>query len=509
MGSPLPYLDRATLRNLRGRRGGVGDEGGAAGASGDAAHPIRLVQFGEGNFLRCFVGWMVDVANEAGSLDAGIAVVQPLERGTVDTLRKQGGLYTVVLKGVRDGQLHTSYRVVTAVQDALNPYQEWDRFLTLARSEALEWFVSNTTEAGISYEACSPPAGECPSSYPAKLTAFLHERFRHFDGDPNRGLHILPCELNESNGDRLREIVLRHAADWELSSAFVAWLETANCFFNTLVDRVVSGYPKDFVDELEGELGYRDRLMVMGELYHSWIIEDPEQRSAALALEAAGLNLKRVSDLRPYRQRKVRILNGAHTGIVPAAVAAGLETVQEMIEDEVFGPLTRQLLFREVLPYVPVSQDEAQEYAEAVLARFANPAIRHYLRDIVLNSVAKFSVRVFPTIVDYAAAKGELPPIATFSLAALIWLYGAAARGDSRLQEVVRDREDIVQRFSEAWEACSRQGDYRRLVAAVVPAVAGDERDAPAGLVEATALQVERIERGGLKASAGQLLTRP
>ena len=466
--------------------------------------PLRVLQIGEGNFLRCFVGWMIETANNAAVMDSAIAVVQPLPEGSIETLRRQDGLYTVILKGLRDGALQTEITLITAVQAAIDPYTQWQEFLELSRVPTIRWVVSNTTEAGIVYQQCTMTPHSCPQSFPAKLTMLLYERFTHFGGAAEAGLHILPCELNASNGSTLRRIVLRHAEDWQLSAAFRTWLAESNHFFNTLVDRVVPGYPRDEAQSLEQELGYRDRLMVVGESFHSWIIEDPHNLTLDLCLEKAGLALTRVADLGPYRERKVRILNGAHTGTVPAALLAGLATVQQMAEHEVFGALMRRMLMDEIIPQLRLDQDESRRYAEDVLTRFANPAIRHYLTDIALNSVAKFAVRVAPSITAYRQAHAALPPILSFSLAALISLYRACDTSQAAGQPI-RDDERVIETCAAAWSDFSRHGDYVALSRRLVPPAFAD-REPPAGLVEHVAGLLAQIERDGTVSVARSLL---
>lgn len=466
--------------------------------------PLRVVQIGEGNFLRCFIGWMIETANNAAVMDSAIAVVQPLPEGSIETLRRQDGLYTVILKGLRDGALQTEITLITAVQASIDPNTQWQEFLALARVPTIRWVVSNTTEAGIVYQQCTMTPHSCPQSFPAKLTMLLYERFNHFHGSAEAGLHILPCELNASNGSTLRRIVLRHAEDWQLSAAFRTWLAESNHFFNTLVDRVVPGYPRDEAQSLEQELGYRDRLMVVGESFHSWIIEDPHNLTLDLCLEKAGLALTRVADLGPYRERKVRILNGAHTATVPAALLAGLATVQQMAEHEVFGALMRRMLMDEIIPQLRLDQDESRRYAEDVLTRFANPAIRHYLTDIALNSVAKFAVRVAPSITAYQQAHSELPPILSFSLAALITLYRACATSGT-VEQPIRDDQRVIEACAAAWRDFSDNRDWVELSRRLVPPAFAD-KEPPAGLVEHVAGLLAQIERDGTVSVARSLL---
>ncbi len=275
--------------------------------------PETMVQFGEGAFLRGFVDWMVDIANEKGLLGGSIVVVQPIRQGTVRLLNEQEGLYTLLLRGVQGGQIVESRRIITAVRRAIQPYEQWEELAECFRNPGLRIVVSNTTEAGIVYVDEPYRPGVCPESFPAKAAALLVERFRAIQGDPAKGLIFLPCELIDRNGDALRRCILRHAEAWKLGPEFRRWIDEHNHFLNTLVDRIVSGYPRDDAARLAGELDYEDELLDAGEPFHLWVIEGPARLARELPLDKAGLNVIWTDDLTPYRTRKVRILNGAHT----------------------------------------------------------------------------------------------------------------------------------------------------------------------------------------------------
>ena len=446
--------------------------GGAARIGPVGRFPERVLQFGEGRFLRAFCDWMINAMNARGLFNGSIVVVQPLPQGQAEALASQDGLYTVILRGMDGGRLVESREIVTAVSRAINPYTQWQAYLECGENPDLRFVISNTTEAGIAYVEQPPPEGACPASFPAKLTAFLHRRFIHVNGAGDRGMIILPCELSDRNGDALRRCVLQHARDWRLGDAFTRWIEQHNAFLNTLVDRIVTGYPHAEAESFARELGYDDRLLDAAELFHLWVIEgehdgsplqviegehdgsplqviegehdgSPPQAiegnrrsSSELPFAEAGLNVVWTDDLEPYRTRKVRILNGAHTVMAAAGFLAGKAITRECVEDPVIGEYVRRAVFDEILPGIDLPQAETAGYARAVIERFRNPCINHLLLDIAENSTSKFRVRVLPSLRAYHERTGVLPPVLTFSLAALIAFY----RGTCGRPEVARRR---------------------------------------------------------------------
>ena len=400
--------------------------------------PERIIQFGEGNFLRAFADWMVDILNERGLFNGRIAIVHPRPTGNVTALNQQDGLYTVLLRGTDNGKVIESRRLVTAVSRGLNPYEQWRDTVACFCQPTIRFVISNTTEAGIVH--LDEPPGPCPKSFPAKVAALLHERFR----TGADGLIFLPCELIDRNGDNLRRIVLQHAAAWKLGDDFIVWLRDKNFFLNTLVDRIVPGFPAAEADQLRAELGYDDQLLVAGEHFHLWVIEGPAKLADEIPFHRAGLNVVWTDNLEPYRTRKVRILNGAHTASVLAAHLAGLKTVGDMMNDPGFSRWIRDLVFDEILPTVPLPEKEKRAYAETVLERFKNPFIRHELLSIALNSVSKWKTRCLPTLLDYHKTTGTIPEHLAYSLAALIAFYrdGQHARDDASVLQFFRDRRD-------------------------------------------------------------------
>ena len=477
--------------------------------------PTCILQIGDGNFLRAFVDWTVDVANGAGLLNGEVTIAQPLARGAADQLNAQDGLFTVLLRGVQNGQAVESTRLVSCVTRALNPYAQWGEMLAVASDPALRFVVSNTTEAGIAYVAEPFTEKQCPANFPAKVTALLLARFKALGGTRESGLVFLPCELIEANGAKLREHVLHFAQDWGLAADFVAWVQNHNVFCNTLVDRIVPGFPGDDAEAQFTRLGYRDPLLVAAEPFLLWVIEGPASLAESLPLDQAGLDVVWTDDLQPYRTRKVRILNGAHTASSLAAYCAGLDTVQAMTDDPVVAKYLQQVMFDEIVPFVPLPDAERRAYAETIMERFANPSIRHELISIALNSVSKWSVRVLPTVRDYVAKHGEAPAGLSFSLAALLYFYRGQfdARGEYQGQREVdgeqqaypiRDNADVLEILAAAWRD-SR--DSKGLVTSVLADTRlwGEDLTQLAGLAARTSAALERIVAVGVKQAMAEI----
>ena len=386
-------------------------------------HPLKILQYGEGNFLRAFFDYMLDIANEKGVFDGAACIVKAIPFGSLADFAEQKSIYTVVL---RDAQ-HSEQRIIRCVDRALCAYDDYDAYAALAENPDLRFIVSNTTEAGIVYDENDRFELRPPTSFPGKLTKFLYERYTAFDGAVDKGLIILPVELIDKNGFMLKECCRKLAALWGLPPTFIAWLTDSNIFCNTLVDRIVTGYPKDEIGQLERELGYHDKLLVTGECHALWVIECGAGQQAMLERElpftAAGLPVIITDDLAPYRERKVRLLNGTHTATVFVALLAGLETVGEALADQQIRRFMEQVLFNELAPFVPLPAEEVRAYATAVLERFGNPHIRHEWRSIALNSVSKVKARLLPTVLETYNKNGCYPKLLCLSLAALLEYY--------------------------------------------------------------------------------------
>lgn len=404
--------------------------------------PIRVVQFGEGNFLRGFVDYMIDIANEKGLMDAGIALVKPISFGSLAQFPKQDNLYTVSLRGRVNGQPTVQNRIVTSVEDTVDAYGEYDRYMALSHLPELRLVVSNTTEAGIVYDETDRIELTPPQSFPGKLTKFLHERWKHFHGDPSKGLIMLPVELIDDNGIALRRCVGQLCDLWQLEADFKAWLDTACVFTSTLVDRIITGYPRDEDQALWREWGYEDRLIVTGEPFALWVIESAKDISADLPLPAAGLPVIFTDNQKPYKQRKVRILNGAHTSFVLAGYLCGHDIVRECMEDPLIRSFMNDTIFQEIIPTLDLPRADLEQFAGAVIDRFNNPFVKHALLAISLNSVSKWRARCMPSLLEAVKRTGKLPRRLSFSLAALMAFY----RGDE-----MRDGALVGHRGDEAY----------------------------------------------------------
>ncbi|MCC8181209.1 MAG: tagaturonate reductase, partial [Planctomycetes bacterium] len=312
-------------------------------------YPIRIMQFGEGNFMRAFVDWIFQRLNDSHLFTGTIAVVQPIEQGMVEALRQQEYVYSLILRGMDDGDIRDEPYFIDVIRDGVNPYLEWNSFLALATRPELQYVVSNTTEAGIVYRNAAQPSVVCPATFPAKVAAMLVVRHDAVSAALDKGLTFLPCELIETNGEKLKDAVMRHLSDWGLSSSVGEWVEASCRFCNTLVDRIVTGYPAAEAEAIWEKLDCRDKLLVVGEYFHLWVIEGDPLLAEQLPFDQAGLNVIVTDNLKPYRDRKVRVLNGAHTGNVLAAYLAGSDTVAEMMKDRELGAFLRSMGCDEIL----------------------------------------------------------------------------------------------------------------------------------------------------------------
>ncbi|RED46777.1 tagaturonate reductase [Winogradskyella eximia] len=411
--------------------------------------PIKVVQFGEGNFLRAFVDYTIQQLNKSADFNAGIAVVQPIDKGMIKMLNDQDGLYTLFLKGIQKGEEIQKTELITNIVKGINPYSDFQQYLHLAKEEELQFIISNTTEAGIAYVESDTMDMQPPSSFPAKLTLLLHKRFIHFNGALNKGLTIIPCELINHNSETLKETILKYVTLWKLDSAFTEWLNTSCSFHSTLVDRIVPGYPRDDIETYNAQLDYKDNLIVAAEVFLLWVIEGGEDLKKKLPFHKTNLDVKIVDDMQPYRTRKVRILNGAHTSMVPFSFLYGNETVKETIDNAFTGAFVNKTIFEEINEVLPMNRSELDSFAEEILDRFRNPFIKHKLADIALNSISKFKVRVLPSLLEFEAKNGKLPTNLTFSFACLIRFYKGTWNGKDL---PIKDNDDIVTNFSNIWQ---------------------------------------------------------
>lgn len=418
--------------------------------------PIKVVQFGEGNFLRAFADYMIDVANEAGAFHGNIAIIKPIQAGSLEKFREQSCLYTVLLRGREENRVVNQRRIVTSVEKALCCYEDYEEYLSLAELDTLEFIISNTTEAGIVLDE-----GDCfeeiPRSYPGKLTQFLYHRYQAFGGAPEKGLVILPVELIEDNGEKLKECVVRLSELWGLPEEFLQWIQENNIFCSTLVDRIVTGFPKTGPEKEWEALGYKDELLDIAEPFGLWVIQSQTDISQKFPLPDAGLPVVFTQDLRPYRERKVRILNGAHTSTVLLGWLCGLSIVRDCMHDPIVSAFMKKAVLEELAPEVSLPEKEVSAFARAVFQRFDNPFIDHQVLDISLNSISKWKSRILPSFRDHYRRTGQIPPALAFSFAGLLAFYtvssfdGAvftAVREDGTAY-AVRDDLPVLEFFAE------------------------------------------------------------
>ena len=475
-------------------------------------YPEKVLQFGEGNFLRAFVDWMIDKANRDGIYQGSIVLCQPIAQGLKDMINAQDGVYTLAMRGAENGQPVEKIEVITSVSRCINPYENYEDLMEIARSADLEVVVSNTTEAGIAYHAGDQPTDRPPVSFPAKVTAFLYERYKAFHGDPEKGLLFLPVELIDNNGAELKRIVLQYAQEWELGQEFTDWINTANAFTSTLVDRIVTGYPRDEVSYFEEKLGYKDNIIDTSELFNLWVIEGDKKWADKLPVHKTDANVIWTDDVKPYKKRKVRILNGAHTSTVLAAYLAGFDIVGDFMKDDTVRTFMNNVIYQEVIPTLDLPKEELESFAAAVNDRFANPYIKHKLLDIALNSCSKFNARCLPSLLGYVEEKGVLPKCLTFSLAAFIKFYQGewkdgvytGTRKDGT-QYPLRDDESVIRFFADAWS----ENDAKGTAAAVLSNKdfwSGKDLTEVPGLKDAVAGYLKEMEEKEIKEIMAELI---
>lgn len=465
--------------------------------------PITILQFGGGNFLRAFADHMVHQGNEAGVLHDGIALVHTTRGGSAaaERLRSQDGLYHVLLEGIRDGRPVREYTLVTAVQEVIGAHEDFDRYRELTLLPQLRVIVSNTTESGIVLVPGEDLSARPPASFPAKMTVLLHDRFRHFDGAVEAGLHVLCCELVEDNATRLRDLILHHAAAHDLGENFAAWVRTACFFHDTLVDRIVPGYPSDEIEAVQTEIGFRDRCVVKGEYFGLWAIGGDSSIQDVLPLDRAGMPVQFMEDIGAFRAKKVRILNGLHTAITSVALQLGCESVRDAVARPDVARYVQRLLDQEILPSIPGDRTDLREFAAGIVERFDNPYLHHRLDAIALNSLAKWRARNLPVVLD-AWQAGRTAPCSTFALAALLVLY--TGRSPDLAGFTVQDDAALVATARDAFDPDDVRGWVEAVVDAAGLIAPGDSR---AGrLAEQVAAQADDILRSGVAQALRRVL---
>ncbi|CDZ23702.1 Altronate oxidoreductase [[Clostridium] cellulosi] len=469
--------------------------------------PEKVLQIGEGNFLRAFADWMINTMNNAGVFNGSVVISQPIARGMSEMLNAQDCVYTVLMRGIEDGKVVEKAEVITSVSRCINPYEDFNTLLDVARNPEIKVIISNTTEAGIAYHEGDKPTDMPPQSYPAKMTVMLHERYLALGAGSDSSILILPVELIERNGDNLKKIVLQYATEWGFEPEFIDWLKTEVCFANTLVDRIVSGFPRDEINEICEKLGYEDNMLVTCEPFHSWVIEAPKKWAEVIPFDKVGLHVIWTDDMTPYRTRKVRILNGAHTVSVLAAYLSGYNIVREMLEDKTFNRYLKSVLNNEIIPNIKLPREELDSFAAAVLERFSNPFIKHKLLDISLNSVSKFKARCLDSLLEYTESRKELPDILCFGFAALMEFYKGEMRdgryyGKRNGEEYeIRDNADVLAFFNDAW----KQGGVVKKVLSNTAFWGRNLLEVP-GLEEKIEGYLSKIEKNGMRNAVEELM---
>ncbi|MBR3787142.1 MAG: tagaturonate reductase [Firmicutes bacterium] len=405
--------------------------------------PIRIIQFGEGKFLRAFWEEYIDDGNASGQYDGAILIVKPRKGGNIDDFRQQDCMYTLVTRGIKDGEIVDQKKIITSVDSVIQCDENVNAFLELATLDSLEVIVSNTTEAGICVNIKDDFSDIAGQSYPGKLTRLLFERYEKYGDAQNEELVILPLELNDKNGELLKNAVTEYIKIWGLSKGFKHWVETSVIFCNTLVDRIVSGY-------LDIELPYEDKLIDVCEPYKLFAIETrvPEKVKKKLPLLNMNSSVVISDNIDVYRERKVKVLNGVHTAVSLAAYNAGFIYVEQMMNDEVFSCFIDKIIYDEILTTINMETDKLIVYAEEIKQRFKNPFLYHRLKDISMNSISKFKVRVLPTMIDYKSEHGVYPKGLMFSLAALLYFY---KNGIINKQYTIVDSTEVIEVFSK-WD---------------------------------------------------------
>lgn len=463
--------------------------------AGKRIYPERIIQFGEGNFLRAFVDWIIQKMNDQVEFNSSVVVVQPIEHGMVDRLQAQDCLYHVNLQGLDKGEKVDSLTRIDVISRALNPYTEFDAFLKLAEQPEVRFVVSNTTEAGIAFDPACRLEDRPAASYPGKLTQLLYHRYQTFQGDRSKGWIIFPCELIFLNGHKLKETIEQYIDLWKLGADFKAWFAEACTVCATLVDRIVPGFPRKEIDAIQERLGYRDQLVVQAEVFHLWVIEAPASVAKEFPADKAGLHVLFVPSEEPYHQRKVTLLNGPHTVLAPVAWLSGVDIVREACQHAVLGPFIHRVMFDELMETLDLPHEELVQFGQDVLERFNNPFVDHSVVSIMLNSFPKYQTRDLPGLKTYLARKGELPKGLVLGLAAIITYYKGDMRADGA-QAKPEDSVEIVQLLQQLWATGSTQTVAEGVLGAV--SIWGEDLNRIPGLTAMLRSFLEEIQAKGM-----------
>ncbi|MBR6601021.1 MAG: tagaturonate reductase [Bacteroidaceae bacterium] len=425
--------------------------------------PEKVIQFGEGNFLRAFVDWIIFNMNEKTDFNGSVVVVQPIEKGMIDMLNGQDCLYHVNLQGLDNGEPVNSLTKIDVISRALNAYTQNDEFMRLAEQPEMRFVISNTTEAGIAFDPACKLTDKPASSYPGKLTQLLYHRYEYFKGDMTKGLIVFPCELIFLNGHKLKECILQYIELWNLGEGFRNWFLNACGVYATLVDRIVPGFPRKEIDAIKAKLDYDDNMVVQGEFFHLWVIEAPAEIANEFPADKAGLNVLFVPSEEPYHERKVTLLNGPHTVLSPVAYLSGVNIVRDACQHPVIGKYINKVMYEELMETLNLPKEELLKFAGDVLERFVNPFVDHQVTSIMLNSFPKYETRDLPGLKTYLARKGELPKGLVLGLAAIITYYKGGVREDGA-EIVPNDAPEIMALLKGLWAT----GDTRKVAEGVL-----------------------------------------
>lgn len=437
--------------------------------------PERIIQFGEGNFLRAFVDWIVWNMNAKTNFNGSVVVVQPIDKGMVEWLNGQDCLYHVNLQGRLNGEAVNSLERIDVISRALNPYSQNAAFMALAEQPEIRFIISNTTEAGITFDPACKFTDAPASAYPGKLVQLLYRRYKTFNGDPKKGLILMPCELIFLNGHHLKECIYQYIELWKEDlgadyEGFKEWFTKYNYVCATLVDRIVPGFPRKDIAAIQEKVGYNDNLVVQAEIFHLWVIEKPENMSIEelreeFPAEKAGLHVLIAESEKPYHERKVTLLNGPHTVLSPVAYLSGINIVRDACNDPVIGQYIHKVQFEELMETLNLPMDELRQFASDVLERFNNPYVDHQVTSIMLNSFPKFETRDLPGLKVYLERKGTLPKGLVLGLVAIITYYKGGTRADGAPIQP-NDAQEIMDLLAQLWAT----GDTRRVAEGVLGA---------------------------------------
>lgn len=468
-----------------------------------AVRPERIIQFGEGNFLRAFVDWIISNMNEKTDFNSSVVVVQPIDKGMVDALNAQDCLYHVNLQGLNNGEVVNSFRMIDVISRALNPYSQYNDFMALAEQPEMRFVISNTTEAGINFDSSCKLDDAPASSYPGKLTQLLYHRFKHFNGDRSKGLIIFPCELIFLNGHKLKETIYQYIELWNLGEEFKTWFETACGVYATLVDRIVPGFPRKDIDNIKTKLDFDDNLVVQGEAFHLWVIEAPESVAEEFPANKAGLNVLFVPSEEPYHERKVTLLNGPHTVLSPVAFLSGVNIVRDACQHDVIGKFIHRVMFDELMETLNLPKEELKKFAEDVLERFNNPFVDHQVTSIMLNSFPKYATRDLPGVKEFLKRKAVLPEGLVLGLAAIMVYYKGGKRADG-VEIVPNDAPEIMEMLTKLWNESSVENLVKTVLAA--KSIWGEDLNTIPGFADRVAYYINKIQSVGMLQTVKDLI---